>query len=135
MADDLGHAVAAVGGEVGEELEFFQKGGLEILDRFGFVTAVGLAEERGHGVNDGRVGFGAEAPGIAAFVKGGDDPQLCLAAGNQEWIDFFLLREWRQVFGAIDDEGESLVGVGNNGELFDEILFYFCGRHWAWYLL
>lgn len=96
-------------------------------DGRGIEPAVEIAKQKDESANDGRFGIGAEMTVAGAELA--DQPHDGHAAVDAVRVDAVGGWQGRDAFRAIDDERESLLGVVEHGDVFDELLEFARQRH------
>ncbi len=117
---DGGEAVAAGGAEVAEQAELIEDIGRSGEDIGRRRIVVKLAEKCDKAVDKGGVGVG-EKTEVDVIVEGGSYPNCRYTAMDPVSIGALGGRDDGAAFGAIEDEGEALLGIVDGREVFEEL--------------
>jgi hypothetical protein len=124
---DGSEAVLAGGGEIFDETELGEGIGVAGGDLGGRGTGEKFAEQRDEAANERRVGVSAEVADAVAELA--DEMNLRDAAADARGVGALGSGERREFFRAVDDGGEALLRVGDDGEGVGEVLLFFGESH------
>lgn len=124
-----GEAVAARGGKVLRDAEFFKEFRLKCRGFGGVGVVVEFAEERDESFDQRRIGVDAEAEAARGGINGGCEPDGGNTAGDAVGVDAVGGGKRRDLRGAGNDGSEAFLRVGDWQEGVEEALLFFGEVH------
>ncbi len=124
---DGGEAVAAGRGEISGEAEGLERIDGRVGEGGGRETAEEFAGEHDEAADERRFGVAAEVTHALALLR--DEPDDRDAAVHAVGVDALRGRERWHAPGAVDDEGEALLQIIEEGEVGDELVEFPGERH------
>lgn len=118
-----GEAVAAGGRKLAREAERFERIDLARKDLGGRAVVEAVAKQMDEAFDERA--FGVAAEGAASLAQRADQPHGGDASAYAIRVGALGGGEGWQPSGAIDDDGEALLGIFNHGEILDQQFLFF----------